>query len=688
MKLAEQNVGNNDLVASVRAQSKLRAVLALPIIIGLLIASLSHHGWGILLFAVHASYIVSMLYWTSRRSFYAERAALYSAVLDPLLLSAWLPMVGEIGGLIVGFYLFTILGFGFRIGLRVMQICQITAILGFAAVLIVEPFWRQHLIVWLSFLITLVAVPLYAKKLIRKLHEARAHAELESQAKSQLLAKVSHELRTPLSGIIAAGQLLAGETKDKQAAKRADTILGLSKDLLREINDLLDQAKHEAKALVLESTPFDLKDQMERLSLTLESTAAKKGIAFQVIVDPRIKDSVQGDSHYLNRVLVNLAGNAVKFTEKGKVEAAVKLLDEDESGYRLRFSVQDTGIGIPKELQDKIFEPFFQVASGTTRQYGGTGLGMTIAKEIVNLMGGDILIESEPGKGSLFYFELSLPRVRAREQAKVTSETPIVGKRILVADDNETNLTLIRELLETDQHHVICAANGSDALDKLNAHEFDVIFLDFNMGEIDGAKVLQIYRFGKLKTAPAFFLTADATQATASKLKDTGAVGVLNKPITMDGLRQAIRQVCVSPLTDETIKPLPRPAQPPALTAVPPQPINYAVIEELKSISERPQFLHELLGNAVADIERNCAQLLEALETDNFDHVRDTAHALKGVCASVGAARLVWLSTTLMRASRDELMQSKTRLVADIAEAGRTSAAALRDIMLDQAATN
>lgn len=700
MTITDQVPGIIDIPSSVRAQAKLRALVGLPVISALLLTLMfrngpSFHGlgWAGLVAPAHIAYILLMLFLAARlRPFSAERLAFATAILDPWLLSAWLPMMGEVGGLIVGFYLFTILGFGFRIGHRLMLVCQAASIIGFVTVVLLEPFWRQHHLVWLSFLATLVVVPLYATILVRKLHEARGHAERESQAKSQLLAKVSHELRTPLSGIVAAAQLLSAETEDQRVTNRAETIMGLSRDLLREINDLLDQAKYEARALVLESTLFDLHEQMDRLCMSLEPTAVNKGLAFAVNLDPRLKGRVQGDSHYLSKVLINLAGNAVKFTDKGKVEIGMTLLEEHDDRYRVRFSVQDTGIGIPEALHEKIFEPFYQADRSTARKYGGTGLGMTIAKEIVTLMGGHIQLESEPGLGSLFYFDLNFPRVKTQQRsAQQTTTAAVHGKRILVVDDNATNLSLISELLAGDDHEVVAANSGAEALEVLTRREFDVIFLDFNMGGMDGVKVLQVYRFGKLKPAPVFFLTADVTAATAARLSSAGAVGILHKPITMEGLRRAIAQVCgpVAGATAEfpsapTRTAAPAPPQV-TLAPVPTQYIDYRVIDGLASMSERPQFLAEVLNSAVTDIGRNCDALMQALAARDSARVRDTAHALKGVCTTVGATRLEWLANRLVQSTGEELTQAGARLRADVAETMRQSVAAIRNVLLDRA---
>lgn len=696
----DQVPGVIDVGSSVRAQAKLRAAVGLPVISALLLTLLFRNGpnfhglgWAGLVAPVHIGYILLMLFLAARpRPFSAGQLAFGTAILDPFMLSAWLPMMGEVGGLIVGFYLFTILGFGFRIGHRIMLVCQAASIVGFVTVVLLEPFWRQHHLVWLSFLATLIVVPLYATILVKKMHEARAHAERESQAKSQLLAKVSHELRTPLSGIVAAAQLLSAETEDHRVTNRAETIMGLSRDLLREINDLLDQAKYEARALVLESTLFDLHEQMDRLCLSLEATAVHKGLAFSVKLDPRLKGRVQGDSHYLSKVLINLAGNAVKFTDNGKVEIAMKLLEEHDDRYQVRFSVQDTGIGIPKDLHDKIFEPFYQADRSTARKYGGTGLGMTIAKEIVNLMGGQIRLESEPGAGSLFYFDLNFPRVKTSQRStQQTAATTVYGKRILVVDDNATNLSLISELLARDRHDVVAAKSGPEALEVLTRREFDVIFLDYNMGGMDGAKVLQIYRFGKLKPAPAFFLTADVTAATAARLGEAGAVGILHKPITMEDLRQAVLQVCggeaeavATPPTAAPRAAAPVPSQV-ALAPVPTQYVDYGVIDSLVAMSDRPQFLAEVLNSAVTDIERNCDELMQALASRDSQRVRDSAHALKGVCTTVGATRLESLASRLVQSTGEELTQAGARLRADVAETTRQSIAAIRSILLDRA---
>jgi two-component system sensor histidine kinase RpfC len=676
-----------DIEASVKAQAKLRAKLGFPVI---LLMSLSIWYWGspyesiglievVIAALAYTIYNFTLLFLAKRiRPITTEHLIVGTAIMDPLMLSAWLGMMGVAGGLFVCFYLFTILGFGFRIGPRPMWICQIASIFGFGVVISTSPVWQQHLIVGFSFLTVLIVVPIYARGLIKKLRDARAHAERESQAKSQLLAKVSHELRTPLSGIVASAQLIEAEAKDDLLVRRADTILKLSKELMLEINDLLDSAKYKANSLVLESALFDLTEVMDQIQITLASTAESKGIGFKVAMDDDVRDMVLGDSHYLYRVLMNIAGNAVKFTEKGSVDVYLKMLEDTGEQYRLRFGVLDTGIGIPKELHSHIFDPFFQASEGTTRKYGGTGLGMSIAKEIVTLMGGELMLDSTVGKGSHFYFDLMLPKViqAPTQKADTASALVVYGKRILVADDNATNLILIKELLERDQHQVTIASTGQEALDILCIVNVDLIFMDYNMGDIDGAKVLQIYRFGKLNAAPAFFLTADTTVGTADRLQDSGAIGVLHKPITSDGLRQAIAQVFESEAIAVTSA-----ASPIPLKTVPPKYIDYSVIDELQTLCPRPEFLTEVLENAALDIERNCSGLAIALENEDVIQVHDSAHALKGVSDSVGAVRLSAMAKKLMKITQWEIKPGKERWKTDIGEAKTQSVCGINDIL-------
>lgn len=690
------------LRAILRAQSNLRIFIAIPVVIlEALLYELSPGALAlqlIVLTACYCVYVATMhLLVHYRPSTPSRHLLLATAVLDPLTLSAWLVVTGEYGSLIVGFYLFTILGFGFRTGRLLMYLCQVTAIASFLLVFLRAPYWQQNTTVFLALMLPLVVVPLYAGVLIKTLRESREHAERESQGKSELLAKVSHELRTPLTGIISATELLAAEAGHEAVTRRTNTILTLSNELLREINDLLDEARLGARAVHLQSAPTDLREQVDLMRDALEATATRKGIEFQVFLDPAIVGRVESDAHHLGRVLLNLASNAVKFTEKGHVQARVDLLQDNGMAYRLRFSVADTGIGIPEAFHGTIFEPFAQVDQGPSRRYGGSGLGLAISRQIVDLMGSTLKFESTPGKGSRFWFDVTFNRsavVLAVPPADPAPEPEsITARRILVAEDNETNLLLLRELLEVDGHAVTTCASGMAALDILGDEDFDLLLLDYNLGDMDGVRVLQTYRFGRADAAPALFLTADTTQLTAARLREfAGDAGILYKPITLAKLRKAIRHLGCPP--DEA-RAGPDPALLPAITGRATRPVLAAVavsaldrdvINELKTISVRADFFPTLLNEAARDIQRSGQQILDALHASQHAAVRDAAHAIKGVSANVGALRLHALANQLMAASREQLDHARERWSTDLGEALRITVAALRKEVNDTAA--
>lgn len=670
------------------AQGKMRLAIATPVILcNLIFLSVAHDSvpaWFVLLTVGYSLYAATLHLCAHKFSqSLLKRLLVITSITDPVALSVWIALTGAYGALISGFYLFTTLGFGFRTGRPLMHLCQSTSILGFIGVLAAEPFWQQRTVIWFALLVPLIAVPMYAGSLIKKLQNARRQAEQESLAKSELLAKVSHELRTPLTGIVASAEILAAESDDRSVTRRTDTILQMSETLLSEINDLLDEAKYDAQAIELSLVPVDLGIKFATLRTTFDGMASKKGLSFGAKVDTAIRDQIMADTHHLDRVLLNLVGNAFKFTEQGNVDMTAALIDENDDGYRIRISVTDTGIGIPESFHEKIFEPFSQVEQGAARRYGGTGLGLSLTRKIVKRMGGDLRFESTLGKGSRFWFDLNV--TRSDQPAQVgASEKPaniIPPKRILVAEDNETNRILIEELLKIDHHQVIACSSGMAALELLTERDFDVLMLDYNLGDMDGVRVLQTYRFGRLNPAPALFLTADVTIQTATRLREAGGTGILYKPINLNAIRDALAQIDFrdeAPAADTDVSSQPKKPRP-ALSIVPISPLDQNVIDALKNASTRPDFLPMLLGHAEDDIEKCCHQLLNGLSsTKDYAGIRSTAHALKGVCVNVGAVRLATLASSIMRLSSEELGVASSRLIGDVEESSRATLQALR----------
>nr|MDQ2701985.1 ATP-binding protein [Pseudomonadota bacterium] len=385
---------------------------------------------------------------------------------------------------------------------------------------------------------------------------------------------------------------------------------------------------------------------------------------------------VLGDAHALGSVLVNLVGNAVKFTDTGSVTLDARLLDQDEEACSIRFQVRDTGIGIPPEMQQRIFEPFFQVESGSVRKYGGTGLGTSIALAHVRRMGGELRLESTMGKGSRFWFDLRLPKARRPAPAGAEEVMRVVrGKHVLVADDNATNLTLIREMLERDGHHVLAVASGHEALEALAREDFELVLLDFNMHDLDGASVYETYRFGRLRTAPTFFVTADTSALTTARLEALGAAGIVHKPMTFAKLRNAI----ASQFPDGAVE-VRAPAIPRATPHLRPVPVEYrdpAAIDTLREVRDTPEFLCRMISDGVQDIERIDQALGDALLARDLTAVHRQAHALRGVSLSVGAARLAALADRLMSIGQRELDASARERHGDLRRTTDLSLAAL-----------
>jgi two-component system sensor histidine kinase RpfC len=669
------------LLEHVRTQARLRARLGVPVCL-LMLLCLWH--WGpssstigpihiVPVFALHLVYNLGLLHVTRSASRCDPRhVATFTAVMDPVLLSAGLMLMNQIGQIFACFYLFTILGFGFRIGIAAMHVCQLASIGAFSVMALLNPSWHAYPVAVISILLFLGIVPLYAKALITRLQFARRHAESESQAKTRLLATVSHELRTPLTGIVSCAQLMQEESTDPQVRKRADTVLTLSAELLAQINDLLDSAKYGADTLRLAHQSFSMAEVAEHLRCTLGPIALAKGIALRITVDERMPALLNGDMPMLCRALMNLGGNAVKFTDRGEVNINFTLLGYRPGACHIMCSCQDTGIGIDTAMHQKIFEPFFQASGGADRKYSGTGLGMSIARDIVIRMGGEIHVSSMPGRGSLFEFAIWLDKANTAETGShKAGPTGIVrNKRILLADDNATNLMLTCALLERDGHHVLTASSGQEAVRLLSSKEIDLALLDFNMGDIDGATALQIYRFGKLSPAPAYILTADNTSATTRRLIDSGAAGVLHKPISLEALRRAVsQQFC---------------ADAACATASQENPIDWidnTVIANLKELGSNDDFVARVVNTALADIRLLSNDLTAALKKQDLPSVLDKAHAIKGIAVSVGAVRLAALAARMSQMEQPGIEQDRLALITEIAEVTMQSMQALRGVV-------
>ena len=353
----------------------------------------------------------------------------FAQLADVAAISWYMGFFGESAAPLFLLYIWVTLGSGFRFGPKYLISELAMSVVGFGLVIHLNEFWRAHVTLGIGLLIGMIAVSIYVLSLVRRMFDAVARAEAANLAKRRFISMVSHEMRTPLNAIIGMADLLRDTPLSREQADMLQTLRGSSRVMLGLIEDVLDFSKIEAGKVTLEKTDYDLHALVNSTCRILAAQAAAKGVEFVVSIMPEVPPAVRGDPHHLRQVLINLAGNAVKFTEKGSVTVHVTVQAETDAMVRLKFSIRDTGIGISPEAQSKIFESFAQADDSTTRRFGGTGLGTTIAKQLIQLMGGRIGVESAIGLGSTFWVEVDLEKQAERAGAGAGK---IAGARMLL----------------------------------------------------------------------------------------------------------------------------------------------------------------------------------------------------------------------------------------------------------------
>ncbi|MCF7986056.1 MAG: PAS domain S-box protein [Methylovulum sp.] len=483
------------------------------------------------------------------------------------------------------------------------------------------------------------------KQAEQALLKAKAAAENLAQSKSDFLAKMSHEIRTPMNAIIGLSQLALNKPLPLDIKDYLDKIYASSTDLLGILNDILDFSKLDAKRFAIDHALFDLDSLIYHLNTLFFEQSIEKKLNFVLDISGDVPRGLVGDKLRLQQVLVNLLGNAIKFTEHGEVTFAIRLLALEHSQVRLSFSVKDSGIGMSSDDMSKLFQPFSQVDDSDSRRFGGTGLGLAISQNLVHLMGSEISVESELGQGSTFSFTLILGVASLDDSVSDTSRQPVYSPqfledtRVLVVEDNRINQQVVKEFLELSKIHVEVAENGKVALERLQQAEYDAVLMDMHMPVMDGVKATQLIRQQEqFRHLPVIALTAGVTKEERDKCLAAGMNDLVPKPINPDKLLSTLARWLNANNVESSSAPVAIELDDAVSTDVPAN--DFDLRHLLAMLGNDQAFAAQLLLSFIDDFTSLPSEIDAAISAEQWGLARELVHKIKGAAGNVGAMGL------------------------------------------------
>lgn len=484
------------------------------------------------------------------------------------------------------------------------------------------------------------------QRMIKKLNESEKQIRDSAIVKEQFLANMSHEIRTPMNAILGFTNLLKKTALDNQQTQYVDFIHSSSENLLTLINDILDLSKIEAGMMQLERQPFSLDGLISSVELMFRDKAQGKGLQFLVQVDPAIHDTLCGDAIRLTQILINLLSNAIKFTERGSVRLKISSIKSTTEEVLLEFCVKDTGIGIPLQQQQAVFERFQQAEAETTRRFGGTGLGLSIVKQLVDIQKGTIKVASTQGEGTEFGVRLPFAPVYDYNAAHVIPNSdaagPVRGIQVLIAEDNTMNQHLIRHLMKHWQIDYTLVGNGREAVEAVQRQSFSLVLMDIQMPELDGYAATQMIRNDLKLDVPIVAMTAHAMAGEKEKCLSYGMNEYISKPIKEGELYAILEQHArlAAPLAKTTAEAM----------------INLQYLQELAMGDA--EFEHAIIRQFIIQVPEELELLQEAIAARKFQSIKSLAHGMKSSIAYMGLTDK--LNPFLQRMETEAVLQPET----------------------------